>query len=39
MIRPALPKLAVLSYPELTGAAQVRSVGIVTGDATMAVTA
>jgi flagellar biosynthesis protein FlhA len=31
MIRPALPTLAVLSYPELTGASQVRSVGVVSG--------
>jgi flagellar biosynthesis protein FlhA len=31
MIRPALPRLAVVSYPELNGAGQVRSVGVVSG--------
>ena len=32
MVRPALPSLAVVSYQELTGANQVRSVGVVTGE-------
>ena len=32
MVRPALPALAVVSYNELTGANQVRSVGVVSGE-------
>ena len=32
MVRPALPSLAVVSYQELSGANQVRSVGVVTGE-------
>ena len=32
MVRPALSSLAVVSYQELTGANQVRSVGVVTGE-------
>ena len=32
MVAPALPMLSVLSYTELAGAQQVRSVGVVTGD-------
>ena len=32
MVRPALPALAVVSYTELTGANQVRSVGVVSGE-------
>ncbi len=32
MVRPALPSLAVVSYPELHGANQVRSVGVVSGE-------
>jgi flagellar biosynthesis protein FlhA len=32
MARPALPTLPVVSYQELTGAQQVRSVGVVTGE-------
>ncbi len=38
MVRPVLPSVAVLSYSELVGATQVRSVGTVTG-ARLAVTA
>jgi flagellar biosynthesis protein FlhA len=32
MVQPALPALPVLSYTELVGATQVRSVGIVSGN-------
>jgi flagellar biosynthesis protein FlhA len=32
LVRPALPALAVVSYNELTGANQVRSVGVVSGE-------
>jgi flagellar biosynthesis protein FlhA len=32
MVRPAMAGLAVVSYQELTGANQVRSVGVVTGE-------
>ncbi|MCM0622548.1 flagellar biosynthesis protein FlhA [Nocardioides bruguierae] len=33
MVRPAVERLPVLAYPELTGAAQIRSVGVVDGHA------
>ncbi|TIC78645.1 flagellar biosynthesis protein FlhA [Nocardioides sp. GY 10127] len=33
MVRPAVERLPVLAYPELTGAAQIRSVGVVDGTA------
>jgi flagellar biosynthesis protein FlhA len=39
MIRPVIGRLPVLAYPELTGAGQVRSVGVVTAEAVAAVTA
>ena len=37
LLQPVLPKLPVLSYPELIGTAQVRSAGIVTADPNRAV--
>jgi flagellar biosynthesis protein FlhA len=39
MVRPALDRLPVLSYPELNGTAQVRAVAVVTGDRLAEVTA
>ena len=39
LVRPALDRLPVLSYTELTGAAQVRSVGVVTMEPAGAVSA
>ncbi|NYG57053.1 flagellar biosynthesis protein FlhA [Nocardioides perillae] len=39
LVRPALEKLPVLAYTELSGAQQVRAVGTVTAEPTMAVTA
>jgi len=38
LIRPAVDRLPVLSYPELTGTAQVRSAGVVSGERVMEVT-
>ncbi|GAA4111923.1 flagellar biosynthesis protein FlhA [Nocardioides fonticola] len=35
LVRPAIERLHVLSYAELTGTAQVRSAGVVTGDRAM----
>ena len=32
LVRPAVPRLPVLSYSELTGTAQVRSAGVISGD-------
>jgi flagellar biosynthesis protein FlhA len=37
MVRPAIDRLPVLSYQELTGSAQVRSVGIITAERMMEV--
>jgi flagellar biosynthesis protein FlhA len=39
LARPAIDRLPVLSYPELSGTAQVRSVGVVTGERLAEVTA
>ncbi len=39
LLRPAIDRLPVLSYPELTGSANVRSAGIVTVERTMEVNA
>lgn len=39
LTRPAIERLTVLSYAELDGRAQVRSVGVITGDRIMEVTA
>ena len=37
LVRPAVERLPVLAYPELTGAAQIRSAGVVSGDRVMEV--
>ncbi len=39
LVRPAVERLPVLSYPELTGASQIRSVGVVSGERVMEVSA
>ena len=39
MVRPAVDRLPVLSYSELTGVGQIRSAGVVSGDRVMEVTA
>jgi flagellar biosynthesis protein FlhA len=39
LVQPIVPRLAVLSYQELTGADQIRSEGVVTADARLAVNA
>ena len=39
LVEPIVPRLAVLSYQELTGADQIRSEGVVTADAPLAVNA
>ena len=39
MVRPAVDRLPVLSYSELTGVAQIRSAGVVSGDRVMEVSA
>ena len=39
LVQPIVPRLAVLSYQELTGADQIRSEGVVTADAHLAVNA
>jgi flagellar biosynthesis protein FlhA len=39
LVHPIVPRLAVLSYQELTGADQIRSEGVVTADALLAVSA